>query len=61
MTEKIGVRGYAVARICFIKHCAEYVSTKSRQFIAAIGLDALRLFPFRRCWNYAIGSAAVSI
>ena len=61
MTEKIGVRGYAVARICFINRCIEYVSTKSRQFTAAIGLDALRLFPFRCCSNYAIGSAAVSI
>jgi hypothetical protein len=40
---------------------SKYVSTRSRQFIAAIGLDALRLFPFRRCWNYAIGSAVVSI
>jgi hypothetical protein len=56
MTEKIGVRGYAVAWICFINRCIE-----KSQFIAAVGLDALGLFPFRRCWNYAIGSAAVSI
>jgi hypothetical protein len=36
----------------------EYVSTKSRRFIPAVGLDALRIFQFPRCWNYAIGSAA---
>jgi hypothetical protein len=51
--------GYAVARICFISHCIEYTSTKSRRFIPAIGLDALRIFQFRRCWNYAIASAAL--
>jgi hypothetical protein len=52
-------RGYAAARICFINHCIDYASTKSRRFIAAIGLDALRLFPFRRRWNYAIAAAAL--
>jgi hypothetical protein len=52
-------RGYAVAGICFINHCIDYASTKSRRFIAAIGLDALRLFPFRRRWNYAIAATAL--
>jgi hypothetical protein len=52
-------RGYTVARICFVHHCIEYTSTKSRRFIPAIGLDALRIFQFRRCWNYAIASAAL--
>jgi hypothetical protein len=52
-------RGYAVAQICVIDHCIEYVSTKSRLFIAAVGLDALPLLRFRRCWNYAIASAAL--
>jgi hypothetical protein len=52
-------RGYAVARICFINHCIDYASTKSRRFIPAMGLDALRIFQFRRCWNYTIRSAAL--
>jgi hypothetical protein len=52
-------RGYAVAWICFIHHCIQYASTKSRRFIPALGLDALRISQFRRCWNYAIGSAAL--
>lgn len=42
-----------------MKRCTGYALSNSRRFIAAKGLDALRLFPFRRSCNYAIGSAAL--
>jgi hypothetical protein len=41
-------RGYGVAPICPLNHCIEYVSTKSRRFVAARRIDALRRFQFRR-------------
>jgi hypothetical protein len=42
-----------------LKHCTEYAWTGSGRPGAALALDVLRLFQFRRCWNTAIASAAL--
>jgi hypothetical protein len=42
-----------------LKHCTEYAWTGPGRPGAAPALDAVRLFQFRRCRNYAIASAAL--
>jgi hypothetical protein len=42
-----------------LKHFAEYAWTGSGRRVAAPALDALSMFRFRRCRNYAIASAAL--
>jgi hypothetical protein len=42
-----------------LKHCTEHAWTGSGRRVAAPALDALRMFQFRRCRNYAIASAAL--
>jgi hypothetical protein len=42
-----------------LKHCTEYAWPGSGRLGAPPARDALRIFQFRRCWNYTIGSAAL--